>query len=1085
MQLDPDISFAGRRVRALALPCASWFLLVVLGFWPAEGQGSAPVIHLDWTSFIYGSSGEIDLTGSAWSLATNTDVEGRLIRIHDEEIESPCLAFRGWVNNLDARHANTRLVYDVVADRDSGYAFPEDGVVQWRWWVGERAPSGHVTLQVSIVQDGERRDISFASHPYGWVAHTQFTDCPRQWITHRITRSELISRDFLPDKPFVIDEIQVALVYPRHQVAKLDYIHVGPQATAPKVEDEPASCPPDHEYYSAAICNIDGDSLPDWLLPLGRATPNELYLSTSPDTRPDYVAAERGLADLPLNAAVFADIDNDGDRDLIGAGRHGDGIWVAHDTGRGRFVAHRLGFELEEGASTSAVGTADVDGDGWLDVLIATATHEDVLLMNDGSGGLDLGDAGRLPSLSEHNRSFGFQFRDLDSDGDPDIYITRLGVLENNGHGWFSPVATDGQRRRGALQEGLVFTDLDADAEWEIYVGVDVESARLDYRPRHNFMLRRDEVGHWRYRTTKALCDSGRTEALAVADFDVDGDSDLLIGNRGQEIRHLTNDGTSRLVDLGNATPFFVRRDDLTGFAPIDYDDDGDLDLLLLSEMSGYAVVDNPWDSGYWCKVKLVGVESNRDGVGARMELRHASGAPGGRDLVAVRESYPGMGFQITAHQDVHFGMPSPGPFKLTVVFPSGRVIERDDVKSGDRVTVVEAAPGFATWYWRLRRVILPGLGRTMWDFGPVANLGGIAAFTLATYVCASRFRRRQSRPVGVALVFVAAFLAGWVWWYLSNPFSDNWWVWLAMAVPIPAILLLEARRNRNARSEDDVWLELRRAFIRHGHIKWHSLLDGIIRCGDSYLALEPTDDRRQFFRDSQTDYARQLQGLLGGLSRLARTAERLTETQEVARLMQGDIMAITATGLGVEELVSVARSLRSSSAALENRVLARFSCRLADVLPRSLDVVRSRLAEKGVELKESWRDAADIHVVMDSDDLIVIMVNLLDNALAAVASSGRGVVEVGVDVSPAQVILFVEDDGLGLPDMDVEQLCAEGFSMRGSSGLGLGHVRGLAAGFAASFALEDRKDTVGARASVTMRRISPPDSTVSIGGHP
>lgn len=120
-----------------------------------------------------------------------------------------------------------------------------------------------------------------------------------------------------------------------------------------------------------AIADVDGDGLPDLFLAAIEG-PNRLYRNLGGWRFEDVTeAAGVALAELPSSGAVFADVDGDGDMDLIVTAMGGQNRLLLND-GHGRFtdVTATSGFVAENRGSTTAV-LADVDGDGDLDLYVA------------------------------------------------------------------------------------------------------------------------------------------------------------------------------------------------------------------------------------------------------------------------------------------------------------------------------------------------------------------------------------------------------------------------------------------------------------------------------------------------------------------------------------------------------------------------------------------------------------------------------------------------------------------------------------------------------------------------------------------
>jgi len=149
----------------------------------------------------------------------------------------------------------------------------------------------------------------------------------------------------------------------------------------------------------------------------------------------------------------------------------------------------------------------------------------------------------------------------------------------------------------------------------------------------------------------------------ALGDYDNDGDLDLYLttvysGDNGTLFR---NDGSGRFTDVGDATG--TRGGNSYQVAWADYDNDGDLDLL-----AGGRLLRNRGNQNAWIKVKVVGdAGSNRSGIGARVTVR----AGDRRFLREIEGGNSGNQNDLVAH----FGLGRfAKPVTVRVRFPSGKV---------------------------------------------------------------------------------------------------------------------------------------------------------------------------------------------------------------------------------------------------------------------------------------------------------------------------------------------------------------------------------------------------------------------------
>ena len=280
-----------------------------------------------------------------------------------------------------------------------------------------------------------------------------------------------------------------------------------------------------------AAGDIDGDGLCD-LFFCRLDGPCVLYRNLG-NWKFEDITARAGVAcaGQDSTAAVFADIDGDGDLDLL-VNALGNGTRVFENDGHGLFleITARVGVASRTGSMSMAL--ADIDGDGDLDLYVAnfrptsvmdrpgtkftvssvegkavvTAVdgqpapagqftvsesgailefgEVDALYLNDGKGifsrvsftdGAFLDEAGR--PLPEAPRDWGLavQFHDINGDGAPDIYVcndlfTPDRVWVNNGTGKFRALPTLALRNTSTFSMGVDFGDLNRDGNVDCFV---------------------------------------------------------------------------------------------------------------------------------------------------------------------------------------------------------------------------------------------------------------------------------------------------------------------------------------------------------------------------------------------------------------------------------------------------------------------------------------------------------------------------------------------------------------------------------------------------------------------------------------
>jgi hypothetical protein len=142
-------------------------------------------------------------------------------------------------------------------------------------------------------------------------------------------------------------------------------------------------------------------------------------------------------------------------------------------------------------------------------------------------------------------------------------------------------------------------------------------------------------------------------------------------------------DGTFTDVAHTNAAG---RQEDGRGLSVLDYDRDGRLDIVMRNYRQPAQVLHNTGAGGHWLQLKLVGTRSNRDAVGARIDLT----ASPGRGLRQSRRVSLGAGYLSASSLVQHFGLGEARTVDVSVHWPSGTVTELAGVSADQRLMLRE-----------------------------------------------------------------------------------------------------------------------------------------------------------------------------------------------------------------------------------------------------------------------------------------------------------------------------------------------------------------------------------------------------------
>jgi enediyne biosynthesis protein E4 len=222
---------------------------------------------------------------------------------------------------------------------------------------------------------------------------------------------------------------------------------------------------------------------------------------------------------------------------------------------------------------------ADVDGDGWLDLLTVGGMVASQLWHNQGDGTFELSPL-MDPYGSVHD-TIGATFADYDNDGDPDLYLLRYGpnvLLRNDGPLGFSDVSQAAGVDHDAGPASAAWGDYDGDSWLDLYVADGLGNADTFY---HN-------EGDGTFTEVSPLLPGWglyATYGVTFSDFDNDGDPDLYVAN-DKKVGNLMwrNDGPGCdgwcFTNVSQAWGVDAKVDSM-GVAMGDYDNDLDLDLSI------------------------------------------------------------------------------------------------------------------------------------------------------------------------------------------------------------------------------------------------------------------------------------------------------------------------------------------------------------------------------------------------------------------------------------------------------------------------------------------------------------------------
>jgi tetratricopeptide (TPR) repeat protein len=383
------------------------------------------------------------------------------------------------------------------------------------------------------------------------------------------------------------------------------------------------------------------------------------------------VTNESGLGGkvTSTQAAAWADIDNDGYLDLFVVGENSP-AQLFHNKGDGTFEEIGASAGIDQTTFSKGVAAADYDGDGFMDFYVTNQHGVNFLYHNNGNRTFT--EVARQAGVQAPSFSFSTWFFDYDNDGWPDLFVAgylpsvdealktyvggqrnveTLKLYRNRHDGTFEDVTQQVGLDKVFMVMGSNFGDIDNDGYLDMYLG----NGKPSYTSPLPHVLLRNNDGKSFVDVTES---SGTGElhkghGIAFADLSRRGSEDIVAGN-------------------GGAVP-------------------GDKHTVRVFE--------NPGNNNNWLNVRLVGVKTNREGLGAQIHVTVQNGNSAPRSVyrtVGQTSSFGGNPME----QLIGLG-PNAHPVTLDIWWPTSKTRQHfTGVAANQYIEVKE----FAASYTHLER---------------------------------------------------------------------------------------------------------------------------------------------------------------------------------------------------------------------------------------------------------------------------------------------------------------------------------------------------------------------------------------------
>ncbi len=451
--------------------------------------------------------------------------------------------------------------------------------------------------------------------------------------------------------------------------------------------------------------------------------PNALYHNNKNGTFME-IAEKAGIANTPNGrGCVWFDYNNDGWRDLYVSCDGPNFLFENNGDCTFTDVSEQAGVaDAQHGTS---IAVADYDHDGWLDIYVANwgrpasllvfnpDPRVNVLYRNNGDGTFE--NVAESAGVADDGIAWGAIFFDYNGDTWQDIFVANDHgpdkLYQNNGDGTFDDVSEESGivtlirgKPTGAM--GLCVGDYDNDTDLDLFVTNYDEDLLWRNNGDGTFTNVAEDAG---------VANTGVGWYASFIDYDNDGYRDLYVVNGDVDNSQKTN--LNRLYHNNRDGTFVDRADALgvtsdavaRGATSGDFDNDGDVDFFIVNN-TGYTFLQNNLEADTRriqanhkrILIRLIGTESNRDGIGTRVTVEYSN-------HVQTQELICGTGFLGSDSLELEFGLGVGYPKgTITLEWPSG-IVESYNfsyaydlyifTEAGDVVTSVEPhGKQFLTW---------------------------------------------------------------------------------------------------------------------------------------------------------------------------------------------------------------------------------------------------------------------------------------------------------------------------------------------------------------------------------------------------
>jgi hypothetical protein len=443
--------------------------------------------------------------------------------------------------------------------------------------------------------------------------------------------------------------------------------------------------------HGAAFADVNGDSLPDLYfsryIDEGSMTADLFFLNQDGNTFQER-AGTANIADIDggSHGANWADLDNDGDFDLVNAttalGFSPDGSPLPgpndmyRNDGNSLFVEIHIPDMESNSFLTRGLTVLDIEADGDLDLYFINGwkgdgdppTEKNELYMNSGAF-LFTSSSAAIPVAVPAGQ--GATAADINGDGMVDLISCNrdgdLNVLINDQNGGFTVVDPSSIGINDRAYSGVTAADIDNDSDLDLLL--------VDYFDR-GLLYQNQEGNIFQHIQTFTGIDGFMG---SFGDFNHDGFQDLYFA--GDDVLYLNRDGS--VFVFGSEMPV-TGIDDPRTSALADIDGDGDLDIAVSADKSRNFLFQNDYNAGNWLKLQLTSPSGQAGAFGSKVTLLDRSTG----ESIGMRQASGAYGYMGQDDPVLHFGLGNHTSVDVKVVFLEGSQVWMQNVLANQLVHI-------------------------------------------------------------------------------------------------------------------------------------------------------------------------------------------------------------------------------------------------------------------------------------------------------------------------------------------------------------------------------------------------------------